>query len=108
MAHVLGLLDGNVSGFKNVKELEETMERIVKILNLNEVSRAFHQFEPYGATGVIVLAESHFSAHTYPENDRIYVDMFCCSKDFDPKKAADVITREFDADTFMWETIKRS
>lgn len=108
MSHVLGLLDGGVSGFKHVKDLEETMDRVVKRLNLNEVSRAFHQFEPHGATGVIVLAESHFSAHTYPENDRIYVDLFCCSKDFDPSIAADVITKEFKADIFMWENIKRS
>ena len=108
MSHVLGLLEGNVAGFKNVKELEDTMERVVKVLNLNEVSRAFHQFEPHGATGVIVLAESHFSAHTYPEDDRIYVDLFCCSKDFSPERAADVITKEFGADMFMWEHIKRS
>lgn len=108
MSHILGVLDGNVSGFTHVKELESTMERIVKRLKLNEVSRAFHQFDPHGATGVIVLAESHFSAHTYPENDRIYIDLFCCSKDFVPQKAVDVITEEFSSDMFMWEHIKRS
>ena len=108
MAHILGVLEGGVSGFKNVKELEETMEQVVKTLKLNEVSRAFHQFEPHGATGVIVLAESHFSAHTYPEDDRIYVDLFCCSKDFSPERAADVIAKEFRAEMFMWEHIRRS
>jgi len=108
MSHVLGLVEGNVAHFKTVSDLQDTMERIVKSLGLNEVSRAFHQFEPYGATGVIVLAESHFSAHTYPEDDRIYIDLFCCSKDFDPEKAATVITKEFDCDMFMWEKVKRS
>lgn len=108
MSHVLGLVEGNVSGYTTVDKLEATMDRVVKNLGLNEVSRAFHQFEPHGATGVIVLAESHFSAHTYPENDRIYVDLFCCSEHFDPDKAADVISKEFGCDLFMWEKVKRS
>lgn len=108
MSHILGVLEGGVSGFKNVHDLESTMENVVKELKLNEVSRAFHQFEPQGATGVIVLAESHFSAHTYPENDRIYVDLFCCSKDFSPEIAADVIAKKFNAEMFMWEHIRRS
>ena len=106
--HVLGLVEGNVDTYTTVERLEATMDRVVKRLGLNEVSRAFHQFEPYGATGVIVLAESHFSAHTYPEDDRVYVDLFCCSEHFDPDKAADVISDEFGCDMFMWEKIKRS
>ncbi len=106
MSHVFGLLEGNVA-IKTVDELVPYMEDVVRRLNLNEVSRAFHQFDPYGATGVIVLAESHFSAHTYPEDDRIYVDLFCCSKDFDPERAASVISDVFKCDMFMWEKVRR-
>lgn len=106
MSHVFGLLEGGVV-IKNVDELVPLMERVVSELGLNEVSRAFHQFEPEGVTGVIVLAESHFSAHTYPENDRVYLDLFCCSKNFSPDQAADVITRVFGADMFMWEHVNR-
>lgn len=108
MSHLLGFVEGGVSVYTTVEILENTMERVVKRLGLNEVSRAFHQFEPHGATGVIVLAESHFSAHTYPENDRVYLDLFCCSSDFDPEKAADVIYDEFGCEMFMWEKVKRS
>jgi S-adenosylmethionine decarboxylase len=100
------MLEGNVT-IRNVNELVPLMEKVVSELGLNEVARAFHQFEPEGVTGVIVLAESHFSAHTYPENDRIYLDLFCCSENFDPDKAADVISRIFGADMFMWEKVKR-
>jgi S-adenosylmethionine decarboxylase proenzyme len=100
------MLDGGVV-IKKVEELVPIMERIVSELGLNEVSRAFHQFEPEGVTGVIVLAESHFSAHTYPEDDRVYLDLFCCSKDFNPDRAADVISRVFGADMFMWEKVRR-
>ena len=100
------MLEGNVT-IRKETELVPIMERIVKRLKLNEVARAFHQFEPEGVTGVIVLSESHFSAHTYPENDQIYVDLFCCSKDFSPDEAASVISEEFGCDMFMWEHVKR-
>lgn len=106
MAHLFGHLEGGIV-INNVEELEPLMETVVKKLNLNEVSRAFHQFKPHGATGVIVLAESHFSAHTYPENEKVYLDLFCCSKDFNPDRAADVISEVFGADLFMWEKVKR-
>lgn len=100
------MLEGNVV-VKKVDELIPLMETVVSRLKLNEVSRAFHQFDPEGVTGVIVLSESHFSAHTYPEKDRIYLDLFCCSKHFDPNEAASVISDVFGADLFMWEHVKR-
>lgn len=105
-SHIFGFLEGGVV-INTVDELVPRMEKVISQLSLNEVSRAFHQFEPHGATGVIVLAESHFSAHTYPEDDRIYLDLFCCSKDFDPERAASVISEVFDADMFMWEKVRR-
>lgn len=88
-------------------ELASIMERIVDSLRLNEVARAFHQFEPYGATGVIVLSESHFSAHTYPEDRRVYLDIFCCSKDFSTDEAVKAIHTMFGSQEFDWEYIER-
>ena len=38
----------------------------------------FHQFEPHGVTGVLLLAESHLSIHTWPEEGLITVDVFTC------------------------------
>jgi S-adenosylmethionine decarboxylase proenzyme len=105
MHHVLGMLEG--ATIESVDQLVPIMEMIVRRLKLNEVSRAFHQFEPVGVTGVIVLSESHFSAHTYPETNRVYLDLFCCSKDFDPDNAASVISEEFGAELFMWESVRR-
>lgn len=104
--HVFGCLHGNVV-IKESEHLATLMEKVVKKLNLNEVSRAFHQFEPHGATGVIVLSESHFSAHTYPEDDKVYLDLFCCSKDFQTDRATSVIMEIFEADLFQWDYVPR-
>lgn len=38
-----------------------------------------HEFFPHGLTAMAVLAESHASIHTWPENNIAYVDYFTCS-----------------------------
>jgi S-adenosylmethionine decarboxylase len=84
------------------------MDRVVTECRFSVVGRAFHQFEPYGATGVLVLSESHFSAHTYPEHGIVYVDVFCCSPSFDPTACAASIKENFGADAGEWQVVKRS
>jgi S-adenosylmethionine decarboxylase proenzyme len=103
--HLVGHVDG--VWVSRVDHLETIMNRIAEKCGFHVVARAFHQFEPHGSTGVLVLAESHFSAHTYPEHNRIYIDVFCCSPQFDPSKCMDVIEREFSADSAKWEVISR-
>jgi S-adenosylmethionine decarboxylase proenzyme len=103
--HLVGHVDG--VWVSRVDHLETIMNRIAEKCGFHVVARAFHQFEPHGSTGVLVLAESHFSAHTYPEHNRIYIDVFCCSPQFDPSKCMDVIEREFSADSAKWEVVSR-
>ena len=38
----------------------------------------FHQFEPEGVTGIVLLAESHASVHTWPEAGLVTLDVFTC------------------------------
>ena len=83
------------------------MNRVAEKCGFTVVARAFHQFEPHGATGVLVLAESHFSAHTYPELNKVYIDVFCCSPHFDPVVCIDIIKEEFSAPSGSWEIVVR-
>ena len=56
------------------------------------LSDHFHHFgDGYGLTGVIVLAESHISIHTWPEKNYAAIDVFMCGK-CDPEVAVDHIT----------------
>jgi S-adenosylmethionine decarboxylase len=103
MSHIFGTLEG--VKIEKVENLSEKMDLIVKKLKLTEVSRCFHQFEPFGATGVILLAESHFSVHTYPEHEKLYFDLFCCNVDFKENTAlaAHEIYNTFKATKISWE-----
>jgi len=82
------------------------MDKVALDCGFTVVNRAFHQFEPFGVTGVLVLAESHFSAHTYPENNMTYIDVFCCSPTFNPSFCAGSIEKRFGGH-LEWTVIDR-
>lgn len=42
------------------------------------VRAARHHFAPQGVTAFLVLAESHASIHTWPEEGAAFVDVFTC------------------------------
>ena len=46
---------------------------------LNVVGDVFHQFEPQGVTGTVLLAESHLAIHTWPEEGFVTVDVYVCN-----------------------------
>ena len=55
----------------------------------------FHHFTPNGGvSGVVVLAESHISIHTWPEREFAAIDLFMCG-DCDPHDAIPVLRAAF-------------
>jgi len=47
------------------------------------------QFEPQGATVLVMLSESHLSIHTYPERGFAAIDCYTCGQTVDPQVAID-------------------
>lgn len=56
--------------------------------------------EEQGITGVVVIAESHISIHTYPMKHFVFIDMFSC-KPFDVEMA-----RQYCIDYFNSKSVK--
>jgi S-adenosylmethionine decarboxylase len=55
----------------------------------------FHHFTPNGGvSGVVVLAESHISIHTWPERNFAAVDIFMCGA-CDPHLSIPILRRAF-------------
>jgi len=48
------------------------------------VTDVFHQFNPQGLSGVVVIAESHVAIHTWPEHGTASVDVFSCGDSLKP------------------------
>jgi S-adenosylmethionine decarboxylase proenzyme len=40
----------------------------------------FHAFNPHGVSGVVIIAESHLTVHTWPEHGYAAVDVFSCGE----------------------------
>lgn len=59
---------------------------------LTPVGCVFHQFgspeAPAGATGAVVLAESHLAVHTWPEIRAVTLDLYVCNFSQDNSAAA--------------------
>jgi len=53
----------------------------------------FRKFDPQGVSGVVIIAESHFSVHTWPEYRYAAVDMFTCGSRISFDTAKDVFRR---------------
>ena len=73
----------------NTVAIEKHMKDAAEIAGATVVASAFHSFNPHGVSGVVVIAESHLSIHTWPEYGYAAVDIFTCGETVDPWKAFD-------------------
>lgn len=84
--------------FNRIESIKPLLDIVIAKCDLHVVAEAGHQFEPFGATYVYVLSESHLSIHTYPEKNAAYMDIFCCNTAFDCEAAVAVIKEVFQTD----------
>ncbi len=83
--HILADLYGvEAERIDRVEDIRNLLETAVKVADLTKISSHYFQFQPHGATGVVLLAESHISIHTWPEHGLATVDVYTCG---DPSKA---------------------
>jgi S-adenosylmethionine decarboxylase len=61
------------------------------------LTSSFHSFKPQGVSGVVIIAESHFSVHAWPEHDYAAVDIFTCSEAVNCDVAIESLRRSMSA-----------
>ena len=81
----------------DVKRVEEIMVSAAKLAKATIVGTHFHQFSPFGISGVVVIAESHVAVHTWPEHGYAAVDIFTCGETLIPEVAAQYLVQKFQA-----------
>ncbi len=69
------------------QKLEQFMQEAAKKANATVVLSSFRTFEPFGVSGVVIVAESHLAIHTWPEYGFAAVDFFTCGDTSNPWKA---------------------
>jgi S-adenosylmethionine decarboxylase len=71
------------------------------------LSSYFHKFSPQGITGIVAIAESHLSIHTWPEHAYAAVDIFTCGNRTHPHEAAKYLIERFSPDKHHIQEITR-
>jgi len=89
-----------------VDELRRVMIRAAELVGATVLGETFHSFSPQGASGTVVIAESHLSVHTWPEKGYVAVDVYTCGG-LDPRAAFDHLARAFQARSFRVQEILR-
>ena len=59
--------------------LEGQCREAVDESGLKELKHVFYKFPQSGVTGIILLSESHFAIHTWPETNYLTLDIFVCN-----------------------------
>lgn len=71
------------------------------------VAQSFHEFKPYGVSGAVIIQESHYSIHTWPEHGYAAVDLFYCGGTVKVHKAVDVLRDRFKPERIKFLVVRR-
>ena len=71
------------------------------------LGESFHQFNPRGVSGVVIITESHLFIHTWPEHGYAAVDIFTCGNTVQPGKAAQILISKLGAKNHSMLEIQR-
>ena len=81
----------------DTQDLLDRLNEAVDELGLTRVSDHSHYFGP-GVSTVIILAESHLSAHTWPETGYMHLDVVTCVKKLTRENLEASFSRLFEAE----------
>ncbi|MDN5321512.1 MAG: S-adenosylmethionine decarboxylase [Thermococcaceae archaeon] len=92
---------------KDPNKIRETFLEAAKVGNMEVKASYFFRFSPTGVSGVVIVAESHISVHTWPEEGYAALDVYTCGEKADPEKAVDYILEKFGAQYAHVSEVKR-
>src|SRR5690554_1013820 len=77
----------NFDRLNDAEWLQAQMVEAAEISGATVLSVQAKQFEPQGATVLVLLSESHLSIHTYPEKGFAAIDCYTCGEHINPEIA---------------------
>lgn len=101
------LRDCNPDILKSVRKVQDAMVAAARHAAASIVDISFHEFNPFGVSGMVIIAESHLSIHTWPEYGYAAVDIFTCGDIIKPEEAAAFLIERFESRNPSIVEIKR-
>ncbi|RYG39392.1 adenosylmethionine decarboxylase [bacterium] len=71
------------------------------------VDQSFHEFKPYGVSGAVIIQESHYTIHTWPEHGYAAIDLFYCGGTVKVHKAIDTLRERFNPKRIKFMVVRR-
>ena len=106
--HLIAELYGcDKKSLSSVEKVQHTMIAAAKAANATVIDSIFHRFTPCGVSGVVVIEESHFAIHTWPEHNFASVDLFTCGDKTRPWEAFKTVKKMFKATHFSVMKLER-
>jgi len=107
-SHILADLYGvDAAALRDGVLLESMLRRAALAAGARVLGSHFHSFGATdGVTGVVLLAESHISIHTWPESGLAAADIFMCGSS-DPELALALLVAELAPSRRQIETVAR-
>ena len=106
--HIVCELSGcDPATLTDVDAVRDMMIGAAKAARASVMEVAFHRFEPQGVSGVVVLAESHISIHTWPELGYAAMDVYTCGDHTDPWLACEFAAKSLSAERMITSEVKR-
>jgi len=106
--HILAELHGcPKEKLETVSIVKPLLQRVASESKFNVVGEFFHQFDPFGVTGVLVLSESHMSIHTWPEKRLAVIDIFTCGVEGNAQLGFERLCEHFTPARFKKKVVRR-
>ena len=92
-------------------ELENTVGKAMRDAAIASeatvVTDSFHEFKPYGVSGAVIIQESHYTIHTWPEHGYAAVDLFYCGGTIYVDRAIEELRQQFKPKRMKFLVVRR-
>ena len=104
---LLELFDCDAGLLNSKKKVGQILRHSADIAKAHVIGDFFHEFSPHGISGILVISESHFSIHTWPEYSYAAIDLFTCGDSLNLQDAIDYLKESFRSKTASVMEVKR-
>jgi len=104
---LLELKDCDAGLLNDMDYLREALAEVAGLVGATVIKDSFHRFSPQGISGIVIIAESHISIHTWPEYSFAAVDVFTCGEVIEPSKAVKPMAEKLKAKSTSYIELKR-
>jgi S-adenosylmethionine decarboxylase len=90
-----------------VEKLTAILKEAIEICGYQILKTISHKYEPQGISVIVIIAESHFSIHTWPEDNWAAIDIFTCGSMLKKNNIIDFFSKSLGAGNYTTSNILR-